>query len=99
MTTFNLRNLRLRSGEQLADAKDVELVPLELGGQRYVPIPATATAQLSVTRASTGMVFELEFEARLHGPCTRASNASSKTVPVVARVIESCAGTVAGTGR
>jgi hypothetical protein len=39
MTTFNLRNLRLRSGEQLVDDEDVELEPLELGGQRYAPVP------------------------------------------------------------
>jgi uncharacterized protein len=88
MTTFNLRNLRLRSGEQLADAKDVELVPLELAGQRYVPIPATATAQLSVTRASTGMVFELEFEARLHGPCYRCLGDAILDVPISAREYE-----------
>jgi uncharacterized protein len=71
MTTFNLRNLRVRSGEQFVDEQDVELEPLGLGGQRYDPIPATVPAQLTITRASTGTLFELEFRARLHGPCYR----------------------------
>ena len=39
MTVFNIRTVRLQSGEQFRDVKEVELEPLELGGQRYVPIP------------------------------------------------------------
>jgi uncharacterized protein len=71
MTSFNLRALRLRSGEQYRDEVDVDLAPLELGGQRYVPVPETIPAELTVSRASTGTVFELRFRGRLHGPCQR----------------------------
>jgi uncharacterized protein len=71
VTTFNLRTLKLRSGEQFADALDVQLEPLELGGQRYLPVPETVSTELSISRASTGTVFELRFETRLHGPCYR----------------------------
>jgi uncharacterized protein len=71
VTTFNLRNLKLRPGEQFVDEQDVELEPLELGGQRYLPVPATVPAQLTITRATSGTVFELDFHARLHGPCYR----------------------------
>jgi uncharacterized protein len=71
MTSFNLRALKLRSGEQFQDEVDVQLVPLEFGGQRYLPVPEQVPAELRATRASTGTVFELSFDARLHGPCQR----------------------------
>jgi uncharacterized protein len=71
MTSFNLRALKLRSGEQFQDEVEVQLVPLEFGGQRYLPVPEQVPAELRATRASTGTVFELSFDARLHGPCQR----------------------------
>jgi DUF177 domain-containing protein len=71
MTSFNLRALRLRSGEQYRDEVDVDVAPLEFGGERYVPVPETIPAELTVSRASTGTVFELRFRGRLHGPCQR----------------------------
>jgi uncharacterized protein len=71
MTSFNLRALKLRSGEQFQDEVEVQLVPLEFGGQRYLPIPEQVPTELRATRASTGTVFELSFDARLHGPCQR----------------------------
>jgi uncharacterized protein len=49
----------------------VQLSPLELGGQRYLPVPEKVPAELRVSRASTGTVFELDFSGRLHGPCQR----------------------------
>ena len=91
MTVLNLRNLRLRSGEQFVDTKDVQLEPLELGGQRYLPVPATVPAELSVTRASTGTVFELRFDARLHGPCYRCLEDAVLDVPIQAREYEATA--------
>ena len=71
MTTFDLRTLKLRSGEQFRDTRDVELEPLELGGQRYLPVPQKPASVLTVSRASSGYVFELELDARLLGPCVR----------------------------
>jgi DUF177 domain-containing protein len=71
MTSFNLRALKLRSGEQYQDEQEVQLSPLELGGQRYLPVPEKVPAELRVSRASTGTVFELDFSSRLHGPCQR----------------------------
>jgi len=68
MTTFNLRTLKLRSGEQFRDEQEIKLEPLELGGQRYLPVPETVPAELTITRASTGTVFEHAFHVRLHGP-------------------------------
>lgn len=85
MTSFNLRSVKLRPGEQFRDAKEVELSPIELGGQRYLPVPATVEAELTLSRASTGTVFELRFPARVHGPCFRCLTDAVVQLPVSAR--------------
>ena len=85
MTTFNLRTLKLRSGEQFRDEKEIQLEALELGGQRYLPVPATVPAELTITRASSGTVFELGFHARLHGPCFRCLEDAVLDLPISAR--------------
>jgi uncharacterized protein len=82
MTTFNLRTVRLQSGEQFRDVKEVELEPLELGGQRYVPIPASPEALLTLTRLSSGLMLELELEERLVGPCVRCLGDAALDVTV-----------------
>lgn len=71
MTTLDLRKFRLRSGESLRDEVEVEIAPIELGGQRYLVVPEKVPAELTITRASTGTVYELRFHVRLHGPCFR----------------------------
>jgi uncharacterized protein len=71
MKSFNLRQLKLRSGEEHRDEIELELEPFEFGGERYLPVPDRVPAELAVTKASTGLVFELAFTARLHGPCYR----------------------------
>jgi uncharacterized protein len=71
MTSLDLRRLRLRSGEQHRGHHEIALDPLTFGGQRYVPVPAKPEAELTISRASTGTVFELRFTGRLHGPCQR----------------------------
>jgi len=88
MTTFNLRTLKLRSGEQFREERELRLEPLELGGQRYVPVPETVPAQLTITRASTGTVFELAFDVRLHGPCMRCLDDAVLELPISAREYE-----------
>lgn len=85
MTTFDLRSVRLRSGEEHREAKEIEFPALELGGQRYVPVPEHVDAQLAVTRASTGTVFRLTFAIRLHGPCVRCLADAVLDVPILAR--------------
>ena len=71
MTAFSLRNVRLRSGEQFRETVEVQLEPLVLGGQEYVPVPDRAAADLTITKAVTGSVYQLSFKAELHGPCFR----------------------------
>jgi uncharacterized protein len=88
VTTFNLRTLRLRSGEQFADEREVGLEPLELGGQRYLPVPETVPAALKISRATTGTLFELSFDARLLGPCYRCLADAVLDLPISAREYE-----------
>jgi len=71
MTSLDLRRVRLRSGEQHRDRQEIALEPLMFGGQRYVPVPAEPEAELTISRAATGTVFDLRFVGRLHGPCQR----------------------------
>jgi len=54
MTTFDLRTLRLRSGDQSRERVEIELQPLVLGGQTYEPQPNTAPAELTVDRPRRG---------------------------------------------
>ena len=91
MTTFNLRTLKIRPGEQFRDEREIELEPLELGGQRYLPVPEKVPAELTITRASTGTVFELAFHVRLHGPCFRCLEDAVLDVPISAREYQASA--------
>ncbi len=70
-TSFSLRQVKLRPGEQHREEVELELAPLSYGGQRYIPVPETVPAALEITRANTGTVFALAFTVRLHGPCYR----------------------------
>jgi uncharacterized protein len=85
MTTLNLRTIKLRSGEQFRDERAIRLEPLELGGQRYLPVPEEVLAELTITRASTGTVFELRFRVQLHGPCYRCLEDAVLELPISAR--------------
>jgi DUF177 domain-containing protein len=85
MKSFNLRQVKLRPGEEYRDAVDLELEPFELGGERYLPVPETVPAELAITRATTGTVFELAFTTRLHGPCYRCLEDAVLEVPIAAR--------------
>jgi DUF177 domain-containing protein len=85
VTTFNLRRLRLRSGEQHSEAVEVEVDPLVIGGQDYVAAPAHVPAELTVTKASSGLVLQLSFRVRLEGPCFRCLADSTLGLPIHAR--------------
>ena len=82
MRSFNLRQVKLRPGEEHREEIELELEPFELGGERYLPVPGTLPAVLAITKATTGLVFELRFTARLHGPCYRCLGDAVLEVPV-----------------
>jgi uncharacterized protein len=82
MTSFNLRHVKLRPGEEHREALDVELPAFEFGGQRYLPVPEEVESLLVVTRATTGTVFTLAFTVRLHGPCYRCLEDAVLELPI-----------------
>jgi uncharacterized protein len=71
VTTFDLRKLRLRAGDQARERVEIDVEPVHLAGQEYDPRPNPVAADLLVTRASSGTVLELAFDVSLHGPCFR----------------------------
>jgi uncharacterized protein len=85
MTSFNLRHVKLRPGEEHREALEIKLPPFEFGGQRYLPVPEEVEAELVVTRAISGTVFGLAFTARLHGPCVRCLGDAVLDVPIAVR--------------
>src|SRR6476619_7966299 len=85
MRSLNLRQIKLRPGEEYRDEIELELEPFELGGERYLPVPDKVPAELAITKASTGTVLELGFTARLHGPCYRCLGDAVLDVPIHAR--------------
>src|SRR5919197_858541 len=85
MTSFSLRQVKLRPGEQYRDEIEVGLPAFEFGGERYVPVPEQVPAEFEITRANTGTVFTLAFTARLHGPCYRCLGDAVLEVPIHAR--------------
>ena len=85
MRSLNLRQIKLRSGEEYRDEIELELEPFEFGGERYLPVPDKVPAELAITKASTGTVLELGFIARLHGPCYRCLDDAVLEVPISAR--------------
>jgi len=82
MTSFNLRHMKLRPGEEHREALEVELPAFEFGGQRYLPVPEEVESLLVVTRATTGTVFTLAFTVRLHGPCYRCLEDAVLELPI-----------------
>jgi uncharacterized protein len=85
VTHLDLRTLKIRPGEEFRDTREVELEALEFGGQRYSPIPERPEVDLAVSRATSGLLFELAFDARLVGPCFRCLTDTGLTIPIRAR--------------
>jgi uncharacterized protein len=85
VTVLNLRTIKLRSGEEHRDEQEIALEPLRLGGQRYLPVPDKVPAEVAVSKASMGTVFQLAFTGRLHGPCFRCLNETAVEESISAR--------------
>jgi uncharacterized protein len=85
VTVFNVRTAKLRPGEQFRDVRSVDLEPIELGGQRYLPVPESPEAVLTLTQTSSGLVLELELEARIVGPCVRCLADAGVSLHVASR--------------
>jgi uncharacterized protein len=85
VTSFSLRSLRLRPGEEHRAEQEIQLEPISLGGQQYLPVPDKVQGELVVSRAQSGTVFGLRFHTRLHGPCYRCLADAVVDVEISAR--------------
>jgi len=82
---FDLRRLGLMSGGAAHADVPVALHVITLGGQEYVPDPATLEARLDVSGAGAGLGLRLRFAADLRGPCQRCLTDAVVHVDVDAR--------------
>jgi uncharacterized protein len=85
MTSFSLRQVKLRPGEAYRDELELELQAFDFGGQRYVPVPEKVPALIEISRANTGTVFMLSFTARVYGPCYRCLGDAVLELPISGR--------------
>jgi DUF177 domain-containing protein len=85
VTTFDLRQAKLRPGEEYRGEQEITLSPFDLGGQRYLPVPESVASELAINRVTSGSVFELRFPGRLHGPCYRCLKDAVVDLPIQAR--------------
>src|SRR5438105_13903912 len=88
MRSFNLRQVKLRSGQEYRDEIELEQEPFQLGGERYLPVPDRVPAELAITKATTGTLFELSFISRLHRPCYSCLVAALLDLPHAARAYQ-----------
>ena len=88
MTTVDLRRIKLAVGNALEREETLELDETTIGGQRFVFDPACPVGLLTLSRATTGMVFSLGFEATLRGPCMRCLEDASVRVGINATEYE-----------
>lgn len=84
----DLERLSLSSGQARSLDLEVELPPLELGGQTYVVAGGGAQARLDVSRTSTGYALRLRFDADLAGPCVRCLERARLKLEVDAREVD-----------
>ena len=82
MTTVDLRRISLAVGDALERIEPLELEEATIGGQRFALDSSDPKARLTLSRATTGMVFSLAFEATLCGPCMRCLEDASVHVDV-----------------
>jgi uncharacterized protein len=86
---LDLASLRLAPGEGRRLDLEVDIEPLELGGERYACAPHRVPVQLEVSRmVGHGYALRLRFRAALAGPCMRCLEAAAPVVEVDAREVD-----------
>jgi uncharacterized protein len=88
METVDLDSLGLSYGDARQLQGEIELEQVHLGGQDYMPQPASAGYRLDISRTSTGFALRLRFGVSLAGPCYRCLEPAKVTVGVDAREVD-----------
>ncbi len=85
---LDLGRLALSAGEGRRFETEVEIDPLELGGQRYGARPSVVPAVLDVSRTMAGWSLRLRYDVSLAGPCVRCLDDAGTRVSIEAREID-----------
>jgi uncharacterized protein len=86
---LDLATLSLSAGEGRRLALDVEIGPLEFGGQTYAATPDRHAVTLDIARTTgRGYALRLRFETSLSGPCMRCLADGRQTIAVDAREVD-----------
>jgi DUF177 domain-containing protein len=83
----DLERLALSSGQARVLDLEVELDPIELGGQTYEPAGGGSEARLDVSRTSSGHALRLRFATELTGPCVRCLEPAATDIEIDAREV------------
>ena len=86
--TLELERLSLSHGQARALDLEVELDPVELGGQTYDPAGGGTEVRLDVSRTSSGYALRLRYAAELSGPCVRCLEPARLELEVDAREVD-----------
>lgn len=87
--TLDLASLRLAPGEGRRLPLEVDIEPLELGGERYASDPHRVPVRLEVSRmVGRGYALRLSFHAALKGPCMRCLEDAAPRVEVDVREVD-----------
>jgi DUF177 domain-containing protein len=84
----DLERLALSPGQARALDLEVELDPIELGGQTYVPAGGGSEARLDVSRTTSGYALRLRLASELTGPCVRCLEDAATELEIDAREID-----------
>jgi DUF177 domain-containing protein len=84
----DLERLALSHGQARALDLEVELDPIELGGQDYTPAGGGSEARLDVSRTSSGYALRLRLASELTGPCVRCLEEAATELRIDAREVD-----------
>ena len=84
----DLERLALSSGQARAIDLEIELDPIELGGQTYAPEGGGGEARLDVSRTSTGYALRLRFDSELSGACVRCLEPAATEIEIDVREVD-----------
>jgi DUF177 domain-containing protein len=84
----DLEHLALSSGQARSLEFEVELAPIELGGQTYSPAGGGSEVHLDVSRTSSGYALRLRFWSELTGPCVRCLEDAATELRIDAREVD-----------
>jgi uncharacterized protein len=87
----DLERLALSSGQARSLDVELNLDPIDLGGQSYAPAGGGSEARLDVSRTTTGYALRLRFSTELTGPCVRCLEDAVTGLEVDAREVDQAA--------